>query len=39
MRTHRQSQPSEQAVTARDAYLFGEDLNAEEQRLTRNLWE
>ncbi len=36
--THRQFEPSERAVTVRDAFLFGEDLTAEELRLRVELY-
>lgn len=39
VRTHRQSEPSAQTVTVTEAYLFGEDLTAEEQRVAHDLWE
>mgnify|MGYP001574111406 CR=1 FL=1 len=39
VRTHRQYEPRKQAVTVHEAYLFGEDLNAEERRLAHDLWE
>jgi hypothetical protein len=38
VRVHRQLEPVEEAVTVEDAYLFGEDLTAEEQRLKNELW-
>lgn len=39
VRTHRQLEPSEQAATAEDAFLYGEDLTAEERRLVAELWD
>lgn len=38
VRTHRQLEP-EQTATVHDARLFGEDLTAEERRLTTELWD
>jgi len=39
IRTHRQNQPSQQAVTLNTAYLFGEDLTATERALIAELWD
>lgn len=38
MRKHCQLEPSAQEVTARDAYLFGEDLTDEENAMVEELW-
>lgn len=38
IRTHRQHQPSEQAVTVRTAYLFGEDLTEAERAMVSEVW-
>lgn len=37
-RTHRTLEPTEVAVTIRDAFLFGEDLTAEELALRVELY-
>lgn len=38
VRTHRTVEPTEQEVTVRDAFLFGEDLTPEELRLRVELY-
>ncbi|WP_262058548.1 hypothetical protein [Streptomyces sp. STR69] len=38
VRTHRTVEPTEQEVTVRDAFLFGEDLTPEELRLCVELY-
>lgn len=38
VRVHRQSEPSAQTATVRDAFLFGEDLTQGELRLRAEQW-
>lgn len=38
LRTHHQTEPSEQSVTAEDALLFGEDLTEAERATVARLW-